>query len=67
MDEPGDNITGVVDLHPDSIKFTVDFMEQYFPNSTVGLVYNAGEANSVAQIELVEQAMEGTSLTMDNI
>ncbi|KMK76354.1 ABC transporter substrate-binding protein [Alkalihalobacillus pseudalcaliphilus] len=64
MDEPGDNITGVVDLHPDSIKFTVDFMEQYFPNSTVGLVYNAGEANSVAQIELVEQAMEGTSLTM---
>src|SRR5690625_5287408 len=29
MDEPGDNITGVVDLHPDSIKQTVEFIDKY--------------------------------------
>ncbi len=64
MEEPGENITGVVDLHPDSIKMTVDFIDKYFPEARVGLIYNAGEANSVAQIEAVEKAAEGTSLSI---
>ncbi|GGA82897.1 ABC transporter substrate-binding protein [Ornithinibacillus halotolerans] len=63
MDKPGENITGVVDLHPDAIKETVNFIDKYFPNSTVGLLYNSGEANSVTQIEAVLAAGEGTSLT----
>lgn len=63
MDEPGDNITGVVDLHPDGIAKTVEFIDQYFPDSEVGLLYNAGEQNSVTQIEAVQAAGEGTSLT----
>lgn len=62
MDEPGDNITGVVDLHPDAIESTVDFIDEYFEGATVGLIYNAGEANSVAQIDAVNEAAEGTSL-----
>src|SRR5699024_12185011 len=43
MDEPGDNITGVVDLHPDAIEKTVEFIDEYFEESKVGLIYNAGE------------------------
>lgn len=64
MDEPGDNITGVVDLHPDSIKQTIEFIDKYYDGAEVGIVYNAGEANSVAQIEAIKEAAEGTSLTI---
>src|SRR5690554_3255412 len=62
MDSPGDNITGVVDMHPDAVKNTVQFIDQYFEGATVGMIYNTGEQNSVVQIESVKQAAEGTSL-----
>ncbi|WP_253286671.1 ABC transporter substrate-binding protein [Virgibacillus sp. MSJ-26] len=62
MDAAGENITGVVDLHPDAIKETVNFIDKYFNNATVGLVYNSGEQNSVAQIEAVQEAAENTNL-----
>lgn len=65
FDQPGDNITGVSDLHPDSIKKTVEFIDQYFEGATVGLIYNAGEQNSVSQIEAVNAAIEGTSLSTE--
>lgn len=64
MEEAGENITGVVDLHPDAIQETVNFIDTYFPDSTVGMVYNAGEQNSVAQVDAVKEAAEGTSLTI---
>lgn len=64
MDEPGDNITGVIDLHPEGIEKTVDFIDTYFEDATVGMIYNAGEQNSVAQIEAVKEITEGTSLTV---
>ncbi|WP_416147456.1 ABC transporter substrate-binding protein [Salipaludibacillus sp. HK11] len=62
LDQPGDNITGVVDLHPDSIEKTIGFIEDYFADSTVGLIYNSGEQNSLAQIDAVNAAIEGTNL-----
>ncbi|GIO23644.1 ABC transporter substrate-binding protein [Oceanobacillus sp. J11TS1] len=62
--EAGDNITGVLDLHPDAIKKTVEFIDTNFPDAVVGTVYNSGEQNSVKQVEAVEQAMEGTSLSL---
>ncbi|MUK88681.1 BMP family ABC transporter substrate-binding protein [Ornithinibacillus sp. L9] len=65
MDEPGENITGVVDLHPDAIQETVKFIDTYFQDATVGLIYNAGEQNSVTQIEAVKSAAEGTSLSFE--
>lgn len=64
MDQPGDNITGVVDLHPEAIANTVNFIDTYFEGANVGLIYNAGEQNSVVQIEAVQAAAEGTSLTL---
>ncbi|MRH43788.1 BMP family ABC transporter substrate-binding protein [Aquibacillus halophilus] len=63
MDQPGENITGVLDLHPDSIVNTVNFIDTYFEGAKVGLIYNSGEANSVAQIDAVNAAIEGTSLS----
>ncbi|MEN2767140.1 ABC transporter substrate-binding protein [Ornithinibacillus xuwenensis] len=65
MDQPGENITGVVDLHPEAIQETVKFIDTYFPDSTVGLIYNAGESNSVTQIENVLAAGEGTTLSFE--
>ncbi|WLV25015.1 ABC transporter substrate-binding protein [Aciduricibacillus chroicocephali] len=60
-----DNITGVLDLHPDAIKKTVDFINENFKGATVGLLYNAGEQNSVTQIKQVEKAGKGTDLKFE--
>lgn len=62
MEEPGGNVTGVVDLHPEAIQLTVDFIAEYFPGASVGMVYNAGEQNSVTQVNTVKEAAEGTDL-----
>lgn len=63
MDKPGENITGVVDLHPDAIKKTVEFIQANFQGASVGLIYNAGEQNSVTQIEAVKEAAAATDLS----
>lgn len=63
MEEPNSNISGVVDLHPDAIEETVKFIDTYFKDAKIGLIYNAGEKNSVTQIEQIEKAIEGTSLS----
>ncbi|ENH96453.1 ABC transporter periplasmic protein [Gracilibacillus halophilus YIM-C55.5] len=63
MENPGGNVTGVRDLHPDAIRQTVDFIDENFEGSTIGLIYSAGEANSVTQIDIVNEAVEGTSLS----
>src|SRR5699024_11736657 len=39
MDEPGENITGVVDLHPDAIDETVSFIDDNFEGANIGLIY----------------------------
>lgn len=62
MEEAGENITGVVDLHPDQIGATVEFISTYFEGAKIGMLYNAGEQNSVKQIETVKKAAEGTEL-----
>ncbi|MDA3129206.1 ABC transporter substrate-binding protein [Aliibacillus thermotolerans] len=62
IDTPSDLVTGVMDLHPDAIELTVDFIAEYFPGSSVGMVYNSGEQNSVSQIEAVEEAAADTDL-----
>jgi len=59
----GTNISGTTDLHPEAISKTVEFIDTYFPQSTVGLIYNAGEQNSVMQIDLVNEAVKGTTLS----
>lgn len=64
LDQVDRNITGVMDMHPDAIIETVNFIENYFPGSRVGVIYNAGEQNSVIQIDHVNEAAAGTSLSV---
>nr|WP_243647173.1 ABC transporter substrate-binding protein [Scopulibacillus darangshiensis] len=63
MDKPGGNISGTTDTHPDAIPNTVKFIDEETDAKTVGLIYNKGEQNSVAQIKAVKDAMKGTDLT----
>ncbi|HLS07517.1 ABC transporter substrate-binding protein [Lentibacillus sp.] len=65
MDEAGRNITGVVDLHPEQIDETVAFLDDNFTDASVGMIYNAGEQNSVNQVESVKTAAEGTGLSIE--
>jgi len=63
IDQPGENITGTTDMHPDAIPNTIGFIKENFPDAkTIGMVYNSGEQNSTAQIEQVEKAIEGSDL-----
>jgi putative ABC transport system substrate-binding protein len=62
MEEPGGNVTGTTDTHPEAIPKTVEFIDKYIDGNRVGMIYNSGEQNSVSQIEIVKKAMEGTDL-----
>ncbi|HLO12969.1 MAG TPA: ABC transporter substrate-binding protein [Pseudoneobacillus sp.] len=65
MENPSGNVTGTTDTHPDAIPNMVKFLEDYFPNSTVGMIYNSGEQNSISQIDLVKKAIKGTGLKLE--
>jgi putative ABC transport system substrate-binding protein len=62
MEKPGGNVTGTTDTHPDAIPKTVQFIDKYMNGNRVGMIYNSGEQNSVAQVEAVKKAMKGTDL-----
>lgn len=64
LDEPGENVTGVIDLHPDFTLKTIEFIEENFDGAKVGYVYNSGEQNSVSQLEAIKEAMEGKNLEL---
>lgn len=62
MDNTEGNVTGTLDNHPEAIPNTVKFIAEQFEGKTVGLVYNSGEQNSVAQIDMVKEAGKDTDL-----
>ncbi|KJE25707.1 ABC transporter substrate-binding protein [Geobacillus thermoleovorans] len=62
MDKAGENITGTTDSHPDAIRKMIQFIDEQTDAKTVGLIYNAGEQNSLAQIEKVKEAAKQTDL-----
>lgn len=54
---PNCNVSGTSDLTP--VKEQIDLMQRILPDvKTVGLIYNAGEANSVIQIDMAKEALE---------
>ncbi|MDR3090796.1 MAG: ABC transporter substrate-binding protein [Clostridiales bacterium] len=58
---PGGNVTGTSDMNP--VAAQIDFARELVPNlKTVGLLYNAGEANSVLQINIAKKAIEDSGL-----
>jgi len=58
MEAPGANVTGTVDLHPETIANTVNFIVDELGVKKVGTVYNTGEQNSVVQIEQVKALLK---------
>lgn len=62
FEEPGGNITGTTDTHPDAIPSTIKFIDENLDGKKVGMIYNSGEQNSAAQVELVKKAMKDTDL-----
>ncbi|OIJ10509.1 BMP family ABC transporter substrate-binding protein [Anaerobacillus alkalilacustris] len=64
MDQPGKNITGVIDLHPEFTNRTIEFIDTNFEGAKVGYIYNSGEANSVSQLEAIKESLEGSSLSL---
>ena len=62
MEEPGGNVTGTADMHPDAIPNTVKFIHENFPDATIGTVYSAGEPNSVVQVEIMREAAKGLGM-----
>lgn len=63
MAAPGANVTGTIDLHPDTMPKSVAFLKELGAKN-VGMIYNAGEQNSVAQIAAVKEiaAQEGVTI-----
>lgn len=62
FDQPGENITGTTDTHPEAIPNTIEFISDEFKAEKVGLIYNAGEQNSVAQIKVVKEALDSNGM-----
>ncbi len=69
LDNPSGNVTGLSDLSP--VGQHIDLMKELLPNlKTIGVVYNPGEANAVALINLLKaeaktrnvQIIESTAL-----
>ncbi|WP_042355443.1 ABC transporter substrate-binding protein [Bacillus rubiinfantis] len=58
FDKPGKNITGTTDNHPDATKKTIDFITDEVKAKNVGVIYNAGEQNSVVQVDEVKKLVE---------
>lgn len=64
LEAPGGNVTGTSDKNP--VEQQLSLLKELDPEAkTVGIVYSSGEANSVVQVELAEQAAEKLGLTID--
>jgi putative tryptophan/tyrosine transport system substrate-binding protein len=65
MDQPGELITGTTDTHPDAIPNTIKFISEETDAESVGLIYNPGEQNSVAQVEAVKAILGDYDLKVE--
>ena len=55
FDRPGTNVTGTSDMNP--VDKQLELIKQFKPNAThIGIIYNAGESNSVVQVEMAKKA-----------
>lgn len=64
MESPGGNVTGTIDSHPDAISNTMKFIKEELNGKTVGMVFNAGEQNSRAQVDAVKEMLKGMDMTV---
>lgn len=60
---PGTNVTGTSDLTP--VQAQLELLKEIVPSATrVGVVYNAGEVNSVVQVEIARKAAADLGLSL---
>lgn len=63
MDAPGGNLTGMTDMPP--VDKQLELIKTIVPKATrIGIVYNAGEANSVSQVNAVKAAAAKLGFTV---
>jgi putative tryptophan/tyrosine transport system substrate-binding protein len=60
FDQPGKNITGTTDNHPDATKKTISFITDEVKAKKIGVIYNSGEQNSEVQVKAVKKIAEGS-------
>lgn len=58
FDQPGKNITGTTDNHPDATGKTISFITDEVKAKNIGVIYNSGEQNSVVQVKQVKDLVE---------
>ncbi|NLK00390.1 MAG: ABC transporter substrate-binding protein [Clostridia bacterium] len=55
MEKPGTNVTGTTDMNP--IYEQLELVKEFVPDAeNIGVIYNAGEDNSVVQVEIAKEA-----------
>lgn len=63
LEEPGGNVTGTSDTHPEAIKKTIGAIKEFIPDAKkVGIIYNSGEPNSVVNVQKAKEAIEANGL-----
>ena len=63
---PGGNVTGTSDMNP--VAAQVALIQELVPTvEVIGLIYNSGEDNSVLQIRMAKEAIEGLGLTWQEV
>ena len=64
LEEPGRNLTGTIDLHPEVIPNTLTFLKEELGAENVGIVYNSGEQNARVQVDTVKKLAKDLGLTI---
>lgn len=63
LKSPGSNVSGVTDMLP--IERHLDLLQRAMPDAKrIGTVYNPGEANAVALVELIDEALKERGLEL---
>jgi len=63
LEAPGGNVTGMTDMSP--VRRQLELIRQFQPDAqSVGVIYNAGEANSVVLANLLTEHAKGLGLRM---
>ncbi|CAM3337981.1 ABC transporter substrate-binding protein [Hydrogenibacillus schlegelii] len=65
MHEAGENITGTTDTHPDAIQKMLAFIVREMGLKKIGIVYNPGEQNSVAQVDAIRTIIKAQGYSLD--
>jgi len=66
-ENPGANVTGTLDNHPEAIPNSLTFMKEELDVETVGMIYSSGEQNSLVQVEAVKGLLDGLDMKIEEV